>query len=161
MRARGCVPLALAAAAMVSLGACGGSSHKAATSTTVSSTTASTGSAAASGSSGSAFCQQFTTFAEASTAAGGDTTLAQARTDYATVVTDADAITGPPAAISSDMQSAVVDVRAINTWVQTQATQAELNGTAVPAAVAAPFNDLQSKGQTIDNYAKAHCPSFP
>jgi hypothetical protein len=154
--------LVFAAAAGVALAACGGGGHKATTSTSVPSTSASAGSATTSGSSDIAvFCQQLATFANDSSSAGSDTALAQARTDYTKVVADADAITNPPAAISSAMRSAIDDVHAVNTWVQTQATEAELNGSSVPGAVAKPFNDLQTQGKTIETYAKAHCTGFP
>lgn len=147
--------LSFAAAAALVFGACG-SSHKASTSTTTA-PAATTPTTATGGAGSSAFCTEFSKFESSVTSAAGDTQLAQAKRDYQNVVTQAEAVTDAPASLKSSVAAAVNDLKTINTWVQSSATQADLAGKNVPAAISGPFNDLQTQGTTIVNYAKSHC----
>ncbi len=91
--------------------------------------------------------------------ANSDTSLSDARRDFAQVVADSKAMTNPPAAIRSDVGALVSDIGQVNTWLDTKATEAELSGENVPSAVAGPFNDLTAKGKAVVSWTTANCPS--
>lgn len=103
------------------------------------------------------FCGQVSTVESDISSVTSITSLASAKTSFAKVTADTKAITNPPAAIRSDALALVSDIQQINTWLDTQATQSDLNGNSAPPAIAGPFNDLNTRGTAVDTWAKAHC----
>lgn len=83
--------------------------------------------------------------------------LSEARREFAQLVKDSEAATNPPAAISGDVQALVSDIGKFNTWLDTQATQADLSGSKVPSAIATTFSDLRTRADAVDSWTKAHC----
>jgi hypothetical protein len=90
---------------------------------------------------------------------GYDQSLAATRTDLGRLVTTAgaDLAQGPPAAISKAVAAVVADLKVVNDWVQTKATQSELDNNQQPADVKNHFNDVGKQYKTIDSWSAKHC----
>jgi hypothetical protein len=142
---RGLRALAAAAAFGTLLGACS-SSHRAAAPTT-------TTVPAASGS----FCRSLTKTLDGLETATSQSQLADIRRDFPKALAEAEAMTSVPASLAGVIPGLIGDLKAVNSWLQTEATQADLSSNKVPAAIAKPFSDLEAKGATVIAYAQKDC----
>jgi hypothetical protein len=62
-----------------------------------------------------------------------------------------------PASIRPDVEASVRDWAAINTYMQTKATQHDLDSDAAPAAVAGPLADWGQRTKRLRPWLQAHC----
>lgn len=90
---------------------------------------------------------------------GYDESLATTRTDFAKLVSTAtaDLEQGPPAAVSRAVAAVVGDLKVVDQWVQTKATQSDLDNNEQPSNVKNHFNDVGTQYKTIDKWSTKNC----
>ena len=164
-------PLAVAATigAVVLTGCSGGAGSKhqaAATSTTTTTGAMTPAEQAAAGKTISlaAFCGRENVLFQSTAQIGTATQLSEVKARMASVaqLMDVAAVGGTPAgsnlfpillALDHDMQT-------VNQWIQTKATQADLNHDSQPADVQSRFNDLGAQFRTLQSWATPHCKAY-
>jgi hypothetical protein len=86
--------------------------------------------------------------------------LSQARKDFGLLVDYvSDIASAAPASLKPTAETALSEVRAVDEWADTKATDQEIAGNKVPAAIAKPLADYARQGQLISEWQEAHCPS--
>jgi hypothetical protein len=149
VRVRTLIPaLSVIAVGVLALGACGGSSK----SSSPSSSAAAGGTAPK-----SAFCQSLSNFLSSAYTAFNDSTLSDIKRDFPKVVSTAKTLNPAPATLRQAASKTTGDVEQLDTWVQTQATQQDLNANNIPGAIKGPYTDLQTQAKTLSSYAKNTC----
>lgn len=136
---------AAAATLALLLGAC--SSSKPAGRTSTSTTAAASGS----------FCKALVGTLTALQAATSQSKLASVKRDFPRALAEAEHLKGAPSSLASDIPGLVSDLKAVNSWLQTRATQADLSSSTIPSAIAKPLKDLQVRGAAILGYAQKSC----
>lgn len=158
MRVRTLTPLlTLIVVGILALGACGGSSNSSKSSNSTSTSSPTSSAPAGGAESKSPFCQSLGNFLTAASTAFNDSTLADLKRDFPNVVSTAHALNPAPAELRQTVSKTIADVEHLNTWIQTQATQKDLNANSVPSAIKGPYNDLQTQAKTLAAYAKSPC----
>jgi hypothetical protein len=145
--------LCLIVVGILALGACGGSTSKGSSSASSPSSSAAAGGTVST----SAFCSSMSNFINSFKTAFSDSTLADTKRDFPKVVSTAQALNPAPANLRTSVSNTNADLVRINAWVQTQATQKDLNGNSVPSVIKGPFSDLQTQTKTLSSYATGTC----
>lgn len=156
--------LAVAGVTAVMLAGCGSSGGSAGKSPDSASGGATVSAAGAAGSSGgvtssAAFCTPLGDYARKfKNLSLGSSDLSAVKKQLPPLVDSGkQAANGAPSEIKGDVTALVGDISAINTWVQTKATEKDLSGENVPAGVAKPFTDLEKRLPTLASWYAKNC----
>ena len=143
------------------LAACGGSSHPAAAPGTQPAASVPAGHPLTA----SVFCDRLNDLTDATGKVGIDTRLADVRRDFPQLVRAAGSLGAVVAPVGSGLQPALgtlgPDARTVNRWIQSQATQKDLDHNHQPAAVSTPFARLRSSIGSVEQWATRNCDSGP
>lgn len=161
MRLRVLLGLAVGVASMT--GCSGGGGTKRADATT--STTSPAERIASTKSTGlSDFCHRLTDLTTATGQVGLQTQLAQVKSKLAATARQAndDMLAGVPAGSGLFAQLLALDhdMQAVNAWVQTKATQTDLDQNRQPPDVQASFNDLGVQFRALQAWSNKSCKAF-
>ncbi len=106
----------------------------------------------------SAYCTTLGDYARQFKQSGINGKLVKIKRDLPKLVANGKGVvSGAPDEIKVDVLAFVADISALNTWIQTKATQKALDGSSIPPAIAGPFNDLQKRGPKLKTWYGAHC----
>jgi hypothetical protein len=154
---------ALLAGAMLFTGCSGGGGNKQARSTTTTTTPAERV-ASTKVADPREFCSRLSAVITSTAQIGTETQLAQVKKDlgYVSQQLDADLLDGTP--VGSGTFPAYLaldnDMRAVNAWIQTKATQDDLDHNRQPADVRARFNDLGVQFRALQAWSTPKCKAF-
>lgn len=118
-----------------------------------------TGAAAAATMSAPQMCNDLSDLHNLFAQVGFDTTLAAVKRDFGNLVATArkDLSVQPPKAVAAPVERLVVDLTAVYQWVQTTATQKDLNDNTMPPSVKTHFDDVGTQYKQIDSWSAKNC----
>lgn len=90
---------------------------------------------------------------------GYDGSLAATRSDLSRLVATAEKVRAahPPQAVTAAVTALAADLKAVDRWVQTKATQSQLESNALPASVKGRFDDVGNQYKKIDSWSAKNC----
>jgi len=149
----------LAAALVLAFGACGATKHPATSPTTLAAVPQQAGPTIPA----AKFCSHISTLDDATSAVGVDTSLPAVRRDLAKAVTTAESTrsggTPPDSGMYAILAALTRDLQTVNSWVQTEATQRDLDTDNQPASVKSSFDDLGPRFRSIQAWSARYCQS--